>query len=154
MIKDILSPQEQAQLQALIEQSEHIVVCAHVNPDGDAIGSTLGWACYLRSLNKEVTVVVPNQFPDFLRCMPGVETIVRHDKHPEEVEELLRQCDLLCCLDHNDLKRLEDMQPLVEQCTAPVVMIDHHPFPVLQAQLAVSHPEMSSTCELVFRLVW
>ena len=83
MIKDILSPQEQAQLQALIEQSEHIVVCAHVNPDGDAIGSTLGWACYLRSLNKEVTVVVPNQFPDFLRCMPGVETIVRHDKHPE-----------------------------------------------------------------------
>ena len=154
MIKDILSPQEQAQLQALIEQSEHIVVCAHVNPDGDAIGSTLGWACYLRSLNKEVTVVVPNQFPDFLRCMPGVETIVRHDKHPEEVEELLRQCDLLCCLDHNDLKRLEDMQPLVERCTAPVVMIDHHPFPVLQAQLAVSHPEMSSTCELVFRLVW
>ena len=141
-------------MQALIEQSEHIVVCAHVNPDGDAIGSTLGWACYLRSLNKEVTVVVPNQFPDFLRCMPGVETIVRHDKHPEEVEELLRQCDLLCCLDHNDLKRLEDMQPLVERCTAPVVMIDHHPFPVLQAQLAVSHPEMSSTCELVFRLVW
>ena len=46
------------------------------------------------------------------------------------------------------------MQPLAEQCGAPVVMIDHHPFPVLQAQVAVSHPEMSSTCELVFRLVW
>lgn len=131
-----------------------IVVCAHVNPDGDAVGSTLGWANYLRSLQKDVTVVVPNQFPDFLRCMPGIETIARHDKNPEKVEELLKQCDLLCCLDLNDLKRLEDMQPLAEQCGAPVVMIDHHPFPVLQAQVAVSHPEMSSTCELVFRLVW
>ena len=154
MTIDILSPQEQAQLQALINQSMRIVVCAHVNPDGDAVGSTLGWANYLRSLQKDVTVVVPNQFPDFLRCMPGIETIARHDKNPEKVEELLKQCDLLCCLDLNDLKRLEDMQPLAEQCGAPVVMIDHHPFPVLQAQVAVSHPEMSSTCELVFRLVW
>ena len=48
----------------------------------------LTWAEYIRQQGKKVTVVVPDMFPDFLHWLPGSETVVRYDKHPELVEKL------------------------------------------------------------------
>ena len=53
-----------------------IVICAHVNPDGDAIGSSLALKHYLERKGKQATVVVPNIFPDFLKWLPGAEDIL------------------------------------------------------------------------------
>ena len=50
-------------LRSLIDGAHNIVICCHVNPDGDAIGSSLGWAEYLKTLGKEPAIVVPDQFP-------------------------------------------------------------------------------------------
>lgn len=43
---DILNEQEAAILRETIAASQHIVICAHKSPDGDAIGSSLGWAYF------------------------------------------------------------------------------------------------------------
>ena len=67
---DILNVNEVEQLQTLIGESERIVICAHRNPDGDAIGSSLGWAGYLRSKGKEPLVCIPDSFPiSFSGCL-------------------------------------------------------------------------------------
>ena len=41
---DILTSEACEQLQALIRESQTIIVTCHRSPDGDAIGSCLGWA--------------------------------------------------------------------------------------------------------------
>ena len=50
------------------ERADKIVIVSHVSPDGDAIGSSLGLYHFLDSQEKTVNVIVPNAFPDFLRC--------------------------------------------------------------------------------------
>ena len=52
---DILTPEECSRLSTLIETSQNIVVTCHRSPDGDAIGSCLAWAEFLRSMGKEPT---------------------------------------------------------------------------------------------------
>lgn len=47
----------------LLNDASSIVLTCHVRPDGDAIGSTLGWKFLLESLGKSVDVVVPDNAP-------------------------------------------------------------------------------------------
>ena len=151
---DILSPQECSRLSTLIETSQNIVVTCHRSPDGDAIGSCLGWAEFLRSKGKEPTVIVPDQFPDFLQWLPNTEKIIRYDKHREQCDLLLQIADLVFCLDYNTPSRVEDMEQALVTSPANRVLIDHHPNPDVATVLTISHPEASSTSELVFRIVW
>lgn len=151
---DILSPQQYEQLRTLISQSENIVITCHKSPDGDAIGSSLGWAEYLRSLGKEPVIIVPDQYPDFLLWMPNTDKIVRYGKHKEKGDMLLKIADLIFCLDYNTPSRVDEMEQSLISAPAPKVLIDHHLNPDVPAVLSVSHPEASSTCELIFRIVW
>ena len=152
---NILSEQEAATLQEMIAASQHIVICCHKSPDGDAIGSSFGWAHYLRSLGKESKVCVPDFIPDSNRWLPrACGEVVRSDKHPEEVAQIFEEADLVFCLDFNGAGRLDDMQYVLTSCKAKKVMIDHHLNPELPVDLLVSHPYMSSTSELIFRIVW
>lgn len=154
MLKELLSPEECERLRSLIASSDRIVICCHVNPDGDAVGSSLGWAEYLKSLGKNPTVIVPDQYPDFLHWLPNTDKIIRYDKHKAEADSLLQACDLLFCLDFNTVSRTEGMAPAIVASQAHKVLIDHHLQPDLNCDLTFSFPHLSSTCELVFRIVW
>ena len=151
---DILSEDQLVQLDQLISDATNILITCHKSPDGDAIGSCLGWAEYLRSMGKEPTVIVPDQFPDFLMWMPNTEKIVRYDKHREKCDMLFKIADLIFCLDYNTTSRVDEMEQSLVSSPAPRVLIDHHLNPDVPAVLTVSHPEACSTCELVFRIVW
>lgn len=151
---EILSTALCEQLRQLIAEAEHIMVCCHQNPDGDAIGSCLALAEYLRMYDKDPMIAVPDKFPDFLQWMPGTERIVRYDKHPEQVEAAFAQADLVFCLDFNRPERMEKMGEVMAASSAKKVMIDHHPDPTIDTVLCISHPEMSSTSELLFRVIW
>ncbi|WP_455094820.1 DHH family phosphoesterase [Prevotella koreensis] len=152
---EILKDEEAALLKSLIEQYEKIVVCSHQNPDGDALGSCLGLAEYLKRKGKEPLIAVPDAYPDFLQWLPDSQTIVRFDKHKETVENALTNSELVFCLDFNRAERLgNDMCQVLKASPAKKVMIDHHPDPDLDTMLSISHPEMSSTCELLFRVEW
>ena len=151
---DILNFNEVEQLQALIDESERIVICAHRNPDGDAIGSSLGLAGYLRSRGKDPIVCIPDMFPDFLQWLPGTQGIVRFDKHQEKVQKYLAEADLVFCLDFGQTDRLGDMETALTESRAVRVVIDHHPLPTIESGLLVNRPQMSSTSEMVFRIIW
>lgn len=151
---NILTETEEALLEGLIDGSERIVVCCHKSPDGDALGSSLAWAGYLSYRGKAANVVVPDAFPDFLRWLPGVETVTRYDKHKAVVDEWLAAADLIFCLDFNESARTQEMQASLDASPGKKVMIDHHPNPLMACALTISRPEMSSTAELIFRILW
>ena len=151
---NILSASQCEQLRALFDQSDTIIITCHQSPDGDAIGSCLGLAEYLRSQGKEPTVIVPDQYPDFLLWLPNTEKIIRYDKHREKCDLLFKIADLVCCLDFNTPSRVDQMQQALVESPAKRLLIDHHLMPDVPAELTVSVPEASSTSELVFRIVW
>ena len=143
-----------AQMDQLISTAQSVLVVCHKSPDGDAIGSSLGMAEYLRQRGKDVTVVVPDQYPDFLHWLPNSEKIVRYDKHPGKCDMLFKISDLIVCLDFNTPSRVEDMEPALVSSPARKILIDHHLKPDVDADLVISQPEASSASELVFRVVW
>ena len=151
---DILNANQLAQLNQLISTAQTVLITCHKSPDGDAIGSSLGWAEYLRSLGKDPTVIVPDQYPDFLKWMPNTEKIVRYDKHKEKCDMLFKIADLVFCLDYNTPSRVDEMESSLVNTKAPRVLIDHHLDPNVPTVLTISQPEASSTSELIFRIVW
>lgn len=152
---ELLSEAEIATLKENIDNSNRIVICCHKSPDGDALGSSLAWAEYLRTQGKEPDIIVPDAYPDFLQWLPGTERIIRYDKHAaDKADEMLQKADLIFCLDFNGTNRVDEMKYALEQSPADKIMIDHHLDPSMDTVLTVSHPQMSSTSELVFRIIW
>ena len=151
---NILDNDQLALMDQLISDANTVLVVCHKSPDGDAIGSSLGWAEFMRLRGKDVTVIVPDQYPDFLKWLPNTDKIVRYDKHTDKCEMLFKIADLVFCLDFNTPSRVDEMQHALVNSPAKKVLIDHHLKPDVPADLVVSQPEASSTCELVFRIVW
>lgn len=152
---NLLTDAEARRLDNIIDGAEHITIFCHRSPDGDAIGSSLGMANYLKLRGKEdVKVIVPDMFPNFLQWMPGTMDILRYDKKKEEAEEAAKMSDLMFCLDFNETSRTAEVEPLITGSDARKVLIDHHLDPKVEATMSISHPEASSTCELVFRVIW
>lgn len=153
MITKIISEEKIIKVQRLLDKLDNIVIVTHVSPDGDAIGSTLGLYHYLKNAGNNVQIIVPNSFPKFLKWMEGSETIIQYDLEPELSAKLVAEAQLIFCLDFNVLTRIKELGELVRQAKAKKVMVDHHPFPDEFADVVISYPKISSTSELIFRLI-
>ena len=154
MLENILTEQACEQLRTLVLHAETILCVCHRSPDGDAIGSLLGWSECLRMMGKEPQMIVPDQYPDFLQWMPNTEKIIRYDKHREGCDWTIQHADLIFCLDFNTISRTGDMTEALQKSPAQKVLIDHHLDPDVDAVLSISRPKASSASELVFRLAW
>lgn len=66
---------------------------------------------------------------------------------------MIAEADVICCLDFNALSRIDAVGPAVAASAGRKVMIDHHLNPEPFCRVTISHPEISSTSELVFRLI-
>lgn len=156
-LKPLLSPAELMQLMTLLKNAHRIVILGHSAPDGDAMGSTLGWSEYLRHLGKQVTIVMPNPAADFLKWLPGAQTVLYYteEEHQAKARKAIHEAELICCLDFNVLSRVrDDVRMLVEKSKAPRLMIDHHLNPDVDAMtMVISRPKASSASELVFRTI-
>ena len=137
----------------LFHESKKVVIIGHKNPDGDAIGSCLGLFWFLHKLGHKPTVVMPNDFPEFLKWMPGNDQILNFDHHSTQVEACLEHTDLICTLDFNDLSRVGSLSALLLNSQKTFVMIDHHQLPADYAVLTWSDTTMSSTSEMVAHLI-
>lgn len=137
----------------LINSASSIVVTCHVRPDGDAIGSSLGWMHLLRVLGKNVTVIIPDNAPRSLSFLPGFDSMAVYTRHEEYCEKAFADADLIICCDFNQPSRLDKMQTLLDSSSCPKVLVDHHVDPSDFADVVFSYPDMSSACELSFRLM-
>ena len=152
-LSPILTDKEILQLMALLRAAKRVAICGHYGPDGDAVGAALGWAAYLKHLGKQVTIVMPNPFPDFLTWLPGSRQILFNTFQHERVAKALGDADLICCLDFRELGRIKEMATMVERAKAKLLVIDHHLGTEAVGEMMISHPEMSSTSEMVLRLI-
>ena len=152
-MEKIVDSEKAKELKRLISDSEKIVLTCHVRPDGDAIGSTLGLWHLLRRLGKEAVVIVPDKAPANLSFLPGFKEIAIFTCHSDYCRTTLAEADLILCCDFNTPSRQDNLAPVVQGSPAVKVLIDHHQEPDDFAQLMISYPDMSSTCELCFRLI-
>lgn len=153
MISRIINENRIKELRRLLERSERIVITCHLTPDGDAIGSTLALWHVLRTIGKQATVVTPDQVPKSLLFLPGVKEVVAYSRYTEFATKLLNEADLLFCLDFNEPRRVDRMEQALVASPARKVLIDHHLYPSDFADVTISHPEVSSTCMLLFRVL-
>lgn len=152
---NLLNNNEVAKLSDLVSFAHNIVIICHINADGDALGSSLTWAGYLEQQDKAVTVIAPDLYPDFLQWIPGTNKVIRFDKHPYEAGTSIANADLICSMDFGALSRAgAGIEDAVGKSKAPIMLIDHHLNPNINAALSISRPELSSTAELVFRIIW
>lgn len=141
------------ELKQLLAIPKDIVITTHRNPDGDAIGSSLGLFHYLNKLGHTVRIVSPSEYPDFLGWMPGAEDIVVYDIDQERSAMYIERADIVFCLDFNSLDRIDKVGELIAPAKAVKVMIDHHLYPENFADYMLSDTTASSTCELIFDFI-
>ncbi|WP_418603203.1 DHH family phosphoesterase [Hwangdonia sp.] len=137
----------------LLDTPKNIVIVPHKNPDGDAIGSTLALYHYLKKHNHTVTAMVPNDYPDFLKWIPGSDHILKHDSETEACETLINVADIIFTLDFNAFHRTGNMETVLTESKAMKIMIDHHQSPDDYAAFIFSDVHMSSTCEMIYHFI-
>lgn len=152
-MKQMLIDADIRRLMEIVDGCQRVVLTCHVRPDGDAMGSTLGLMHLLRKLGKEANVVVPDQPPKTLDFMPGSREIAVFTKHDPYCQQLVGSADLIICCDFNKPSRQDQLEPLIQNAQCTKVLIDHHEDPDYFADLTFSYKDMSSTCELAFRII-
>lgn len=130
-----------------------IAIITHVNPDGDALGSSLGLLLLFHKLGHTCRVITPNAYPAFLQWMPGSEHITVLEQSPETSVAWLKQADLIFAVDFNDLKRVKELNNVFFKSSAHKVLIDHHPGPDMEVHCTLSDTQASSSAELVYRFI-
>lgn len=153
MITKVISNQNISKAKDLLNECNNIVIVTHVSPDGDAIGSSLGLYHYLINQGNDVMIIVPNAYPHFLKWMNGSKEIINAEKYPDYAQKLIAEAELLFCLDFNLPKRASNLGSYIEASKAKKIMIDHHPDPAPFCDVTISHPEISSTSELIFHFI-
>ena len=153
MITKIIAEAEIQKAKKYIGYVDKIVIVTHLSPDGDAIGSSLGLYHFLLEEGKLVNIMVPNDFPEYLKWMKGARDIINYEKNPDLVAEIISDAELIFCLDFNALKRIQEIGPLVEKSTAKKVLIDHHLEPEAFCNVTMSYPQIASTAEMIFRFI-
>ncbi|OYQ38073.1 DHH family phosphoesterase [Flavobacterium cyanobacteriorum] len=138
----------------LLATPKKIVIIPHRNPDGDAMGSTLGLYHFLKYKGHQPTVISPNEFPDFLSWLPASDTVMTFEADKEKASGILKEAELIFTLDFNHLGRTgEQMEQALKDITVPYIMIDHHQMPDTYATVAFSDTAYGSTCEMVYHFI-
>ena len=142
-----------SEINQLLATLKRVVIVPHKNPDGDAIGSTLGLYHYLVKHHHNVTVIAPNDYPDFLKWIPSESTILKYDSQKRDCDILIEKAEVIFTLDFNDLSRTGNMETVLAESKAVKIMIDHHQQPGDYAKYVYSDVAMSSTSQMVYHFI-
>jgi len=140
-------------IEEILDNSQKVVITTHQSPDGDAIGSSLALFGYLVKKGFDVSVVVPDNFPKFLKWMKGAENVHVFDSEENVVKELIGEADVIFSLDYNSLTRVGGVGDLIEKSTAYKAMIDHHLHPADFADWMCSDTSSCSTAQLIYNFI-
>ena len=140
-------------IKQLLSKPKNIVIIPHKNPDGDAIGASLGLYHFLKGQKHHVNVIAPNDYPDFLKWMPSEALVLKYDNETEKGNTLIENADLIFTLDFNALNRIGALEMPVTNSKAIKIMIDHHQEPDNYAKFIYSDVSMSSTCEMIYNFL-
>ncbi|NQZ44904.1 MAG: bifunctional oligoribonuclease/PAP phosphatase NrnA [Flavobacteriaceae bacterium] len=148
-----MNVEDAATVRTLLSKPQKIVIVPHKNPDGDAIGASLGLQLFLKTMGLDAQVIAPNDYPKFLKWMPGSQEVINFERQQHTAEKLILGAGLVFTMDFNDLSRAGSMQDTLLQTEADFIMIDHHQQPDDYALVTYSDVTMSSTCEMVYNFI-
>ncbi len=149
----MLTDQQKGELVEFFSQKRKIALTTHMNPDGDAIGSTLAMMHYLRIKGHEVTAIAPNSFPAFYAWLPGASDIVIYDKKASAVKKAMMEAEMVFSLDYNGFSRVGQMTNLLKSAPGKKFLIDHHIDTEEGFDYYFSKTETTSTGQLVYDFI-
>ena len=144
---------EFSDVKEIINNKPNVFIVTHKNPDGDAMGSSLGLYNYLLKKEAKVNVIAPTEYPFFLNWIAGNDEVKVWGKDNVIINKLAEEADLLFCLDFNALHRIDEVGKIVSNAKGKVVMIDHHQQPDDFADYMISDTSSCSTAEMVYEFI-
>ena len=146
------------EIAGLLLKNESFVLCPHVSPDGDALGSTLALKMALEKAGKQVTVMVDDDVPKAFGFLPQLDSFVKPDLNNPVVT------DLLVVLDASSLDRIGKIAQAVKYNAMvnidhqavkynAMVNIDHHISNTQYADYLYLNTEAAATGEILCTLV-
>ncbi len=141
------------ELRSILNKKAKVVIVTHKNPDGDAMGSSLGLAGILKKKSCDVAVVAPTEYPAFLNWIKGNEEVLIWGRNNKLIKKFIQEADVLFCLDFNALHRIDEVGELISESNGKTVMIDHHQQPDDFVDYMMSDTSASSTAEMVYEFI-
>lgn len=129
-----------------IKKYNNFLIAVHTNPEGDALGSQLGFYNLIKKLGKQATMVRDDQLPYGYDFLPGNQRIRRLGRELKYIK-----FDCLVVLDCADLKRTGRIYKLNHD-NKPVLNIDHHVSNQIFGDVNWVNPQVSSCSEMIYRL--
>lgn len=139
-------------LRRRLTDARHIVLTAHTNADGDAVGSVTAMYAILRHITTATLhPMLPDGCPDDLSWLPNTQSILSGKADAERCREAIAGADLIVAMDVSNLDRTGNLADRLKASPAAKILFDHHVGPDRTAfDIVVSDPDISSTCELIF----
>lgn len=149
----MFTPSELLDINKLLSPEKKIVIITHYNPDGDAIGSSLGLKHFLNAKGLEADVIVPNDFPKFLKWMPDAKKVIIAEYKRKQAGEAIYHADLIFILDFNASHRAGNLVgPWIEKARAKKILIDHHQQPEA-FDFVYSDTSIPATSQMVYHFI-
>ncbi len=148
----MFTPAELLEINTLLIPENKIVILTHYNPDGDAIGSSLGLKHYLKAKGIHAEVVVPNDFPKFLKWMPESKKAIIGEYKRKVAFDLINEADVIFCLDFNSPSRIGLLGDWLTKAAAKKILIDHHQQPE-QFDFVYSDTVIPATCQMIYHFI-
>lgn len=142
-------------LKKVVDTPAKMVIVTHRNPDGDALGSSLGLKLFLEKKGHDVDFISPTNYTDNLKWINGTDAIMVYENEMGKklCDARIAGADVIWCLDFNALTRLETLGESITQSKAYKIMVDHHQQPEGFADLPFSNTTYCATAEMVYDLI-
>ncbi|MBB4807629.1 phosphoesterase RecJ-like protein [Chryseobacterium defluvii] len=148
----MFTPAELLEINALLTPENRIVILTHYNPDGDAIGSSLGLKHYLQAKGIHADVIVPNDFPKFLKWMPEAKKAIIGEYKRKVAFDLINEADVIFCLDFNSSARIGLLGDWLVRARAKKILIDHHQQPE-EFDYVYSDTVIPATSQMIYHFI-
>ena len=142
---------ERAALHAFIARHQRFLLTTHVNPDGDAIGSEVAFARWLRAAGKQVRILNDSPTPKAFAWLA--------DEGPTEVyseplaETRFAEAEALVVIDTGNKQRIGRLAEHIARHVIAVAIVDHHVTHDGFGQVNVIEPECAAAAVLVYELM-
>lgn len=138
-----ISQKELEKFKNFIDKANSIAISAHINPDGDALGSALGLRKSLELYGKKAEVIKISQVDDYLKFLPQIENY----KEPSQ-----KEYDLFIIVDCSEFDRIDKAIEICKK-SKKVLVIDHHEGGSIKTDLNIIHSDSPASCELVYEII-
>ena len=129
------------QIRAELERAQHIVISAHIRPDGDAIGSMLGLAIALREQGKTVQTVLQDAVDPKYYGLAGAKDVKNSIQEPY---------DYLIVVDSADRHRVGNVLDGIDEVD---LVIDHHISHINFGKIDVVEPDVEATALVLYEFM-